>query len=74
MGADRAFGGPRSAGAVFDFGPVSTASPSPPKDWWSRHSARPEPVTTVPFVLYPVTGSDGRIGYRITRRGGDAPR
>jgi hypothetical protein len=76
MGADRAFGGPRSAGAVFDFGPVSTASPVS-AERLVVHVTRPgqDPVTTVPFVLYPVTGSDGRIGYRETPPGsGDAPR
>lgn len=65
MGADRAFGGPRSAGAVFDPGqPLVTGRPAA-GERLVVHVSRPgqDPVTTVPFVLYPTYGADGKVSY-----------
>jgi len=70
MGADRAFGGPRSAGALFDPGkPLVTGQPAA-AERLVVHVTRPgqDPVTTVPFVLYPTYGADGKVSY-----GGTAP-
>lgn len=64
MGADRAFGGPRSAGAVFDPGkPLVTGQPAPER--LVVHVTQPgrDPVTTVPFTLYPTYGNDGKVSY-----------
>ena len=64
MGADRAFGGPRSAGAVFDPGkPAVTGQPAPER--LVVHVTQPgkDPVTTVPFTLYPTYGVDGKVKY-----------
>ncbi|MBL8450685.1 MAG: hypothetical protein JNM32_12305 [Dechloromonas sp.] len=67
MGADRAFGGPRSAGAVFDLGRIAEVTPGT-AERLVVHVTRPgqDPVSTVPFVLYPVKGDGGRVGYRDT--------
>src|SRR5690606_27970641 len=59
MGADRAMGGPRAAGALFDPGkPAVYEQPVPER--FVVHVSRPEsdPVITVPFALYPVYWSD----------------
>lgn len=67
MGADRAFGGPRSAGAVFDPGkPLVTGQPAPER--LLVHVTRPgqDPVTTVPFTLYPTYANDGKVSYGNT--------
>lgn len=67
MGADRAFGGPRSAGAVFDPGkPTVTGQPAPER--LVVHVTQPgkDPVTTVPFTLYPTYGVDGKVSYGNT--------
>ena len=64
MGADRAFGGPRSAGAVFDAGkPVALDKPAPER--LVVHISQPgkDPVTTVPFALYPTYGTGGKVTY-----------
>lgn len=64
MGADRAFGGPRSAGALFDPGkPVVVGQPAPER--LVVHVTQPgkDPVTTLPFTLYPTYGLDGKINY-----------
>jgi hypothetical protein len=64
MGADRAFGGPRSAGAVFDPGkPAVTGAPAAER--LVVHVTQPgkDPVTTVPFTLYPTYGTDGKVNY-----------
>lgn len=64
MGADRAFGGPRSAGAVFDPGkPQVVGQPAPER--LVVHVTRPgqDPVTTVPFTLYPTYAADGKVSY-----------
>lgn len=68
MGADRAFGGPRSAGAVFDPGqPLVTGRPAA-GERLVVHVTRPgqDPVTTVPFTLYPTYGADGKVSYGNT--------
>lgn len=62
MGADRAMGGPRAAGALFDPGkPALYEKPAPERI--VVHVTKPEsdPVTTVPFALYPVYGADGTV-------------
>lgn len=67
MGADRAFGGPRSAGALFDPGkPLVTGQPAPER--LVVHVTRPgqDPVTTVPFTLYPTYANDGKVSYGNT--------
>jgi hypothetical protein len=67
MGADRAFGGPRSAGAVFDPGqPLVTGQPVPER--LVVHVTQPgkDPVTTVPFTLYPTYANDGKVSYGNT--------
>lgn len=67
MGADRAFGGPRSAGAVFDPGkPMVTGQPAAER--LVVHVSQPgkDPVTTVPFTLYPTYGADGKVSYGNT--------
>lgn len=67
MGADRAFGGPRSAGALFDPGkPLVTGQPAPER--LVVHVTRPgqDPVTTVPFTLYPTYANDGKVSYANT--------
>jgi len=67
MGADRAFGGPRSAGALFDPGkPLVTGQPAPER--LVVHVTRPgqDPVTTVPFALYPTYANDGKVSYGNT--------
>ncbi|MBI4988367.1 MAG: hypothetical protein HZC23_06035 [Rhodocyclales bacterium] len=64
MGADRAFGGPRSAGALFDPGkPLVLDKPSPER--LVVHVSQPgkDPVTTIPFTLYPTYGMDGKVSY-----------
>ena len=64
MGADRAFGGPRAAGAVFDPGkPLVTGQPATER--LVVHVSQPgkDPVTTVPFTLYPTYGADGKVNY-----------
>lgn len=64
MGADRAFGGPRSAGALFDPGkPLVTGQPAPER--MVVHITQPgkDPVTTVPFALYPTYHVDGKVNY-----------
>jgi hypothetical protein len=64
MGADRAFGGPRSAGAVFDTGkPLVVGTPAPER--LVVHVTQPgkDPVTTVPFTLYPTYATDGKVSY-----------
>lgn len=64
MGADRAFGGPRAAGALFDPGqPLVLDQPSPER--LVVHVTQPgkDPVTTVPFTLYPTYGTDGQVNY-----------
>lgn len=62
MGADRAMGGPRAAGAYFDPGkPAAYGVPVPER--YVVHISRPEsdPVTTTPFVFYPVHFADGTV-------------
>jgi len=64
MGADRAFGGPRAAGALFDPGkPAVTGQPAAER--LVVHVSQPgkDPVTTVPFTLYPTYGADGKVKY-----------
>jgi len=65
MGADRAFGGPRSAGAVFDPGKPHVVGQPAGNERLVVHVTQPgkDPVTTVPFTLYPTYGADGRVGY-----------
>lgn len=67
MGADRAFGGPRSAGALFDPGKPMRVGQAVPERL-VVHVTRPgnDPVTTVPFVLYPTYGNDGKVSYGNT--------
>ena len=68
MGADRAFGGPRSAGAVFDPGkPLITGQPAG-AERLVVHVTQPgkDPVTTIPFTLYPTYGADGKVSYGNT--------
>ncbi|MCC6658997.1 MAG: hypothetical protein IT512_12505 [Rhodocyclaceae bacterium] len=75
MGADRAFGGPRSAGAVFDPGrPMVTGQPAPER--LVVHVTQPgkDPVTTIPFTLYPTYGADGKVSYGDTAPDLDALR
>lgn len=62
MGSDRAMGGPRAAGALFDPGkPTLYGQPVPER--LVVHVSRPEsdPVTTLPFALYPVYKADGTL-------------
>ncbi len=62
MGADRAMGGPRAAGALFDPGkPARYEKPVPER--FVVHVSKPEsdPVTTVPFTFYPLYWSDGTV-------------
>lgn len=64
MGADRAFGGPRTAGAVFDAGkPIALDKPVPER--LVIHVTQPgkDPVSTVPFALYPTYGAAGKVTY-----------
>ena len=64
MGADRAFGGPRGAGAVFDAGkPIALDKPVPER--LVIHVTQPgkDPVSTVGFALYPTYGTGGKITY-----------
>jgi hypothetical protein len=64
MGADRAFGGPKAAGALFDAGaPRVVDAPSPER--LVIHVTQPgqDPVTTVPFTLYPTYAAGGAIRY-----------
>lgn len=64
MGADRAFGGPKAAGALFDAGaPRVVDAPSPER--LVIHVSQPgqDPVTTVPFTLYPTYAAGGAIRY-----------
>lgn len=68
MGADRAFGGPRSAGALFDPGkPMVTGQPAA-GERLVVHVTQPgkDPVTTVPYTLYPTYGADGKVSYSNT--------
>ncbi len=62
MGADRAMGGPRAAGAYFDPGKPSAYGVSVPERY-VVHVSRPEsdPVTTTPFVFYPTYFADGTV-------------
>ena len=64
MGADRAFGGPRSAGAVFDPGKAMVTG-QPAAERLVVHISQPgkDPVTTIPFTLYPTYGTDGKVNY-----------
>ncbi len=64
MGADRAFGGPKAAGALFDAGaPRVVDAPSPER--LVIHVTQPgqDPVTTVPITLYPTYAAGGAIRY-----------
>jgi phage shock protein A len=64
MGADRAFGGPRSAGAVFNAGkPIVVDKPAPER--LVIHITQPgkDPVSTVPFALYPTYSMTGGVKY-----------
>jgi len=65
MGADRAFGGPRAAGAVFDPGKPRMVGQPAANERLVVHVTQPgkDPVTTVPFSLYPTYGADGRVKY-----------
>jgi hypothetical protein len=65
MGADRAFGGPRAAGAVFDPGKPQIVGQPAGNERLVVHVTQPgkDPVTTVPFSLYPTYGADGRVRY-----------
>ena len=64
MGADRAFGGPRAAGALFDPG-KPTVTGQPAAERLVVHVSQPgkDPVTTIPFTLYPTYGADGKVKY-----------
>ncbi len=64
MGADRAFGGPRSAGAVFDPGKAMVTG-QPAAERLVVHVSQPgkDPVTTIPFTLYPTYATDGKVNY-----------
>ena len=65
MGADRAFGGPRAAGAVFDPGKPQIVGQPASNERLVVHVTQPgkDPVTTVPFTLYPTYGADGGVKY-----------
>ncbi len=64
MGADRAFGGPRGAGAVFDAGkPLIVDKPSPERLVIYVSQPGKDPVSTVPFALYPTYGAAGKVTY-----------
>src|SRR5690606_17743759 len=62
MGADRAMGGPRAAGALFDPGKPGVYD-KPVPERIVVHVSKPEsdPVTTLPFAFYPLYWSDGTV-------------
>jgi len=66
MGANRALGGPRNVGAIFNVDVRSTEIPS--RTRLVVHVTRPgnDPVDTVPFELFPTQGAGKAILYQST--------